>query len=112
MLRGILLCLIDLAHVDIEEGEGVVFAADDTADLQEADLGALSEALEHARRRHNVLRFVPETAVQSIAPTVDELIGGGPGESMAVTAGDVGYIGVFKPQDQCRRLHLLHGGFI
>lgn len=90
----------------------MILAAGYATDLQEADLGPLSETLEHPWRRHDIFRFVPESAIKPITPTVDELVGGRPGESMAIAAGDVGYIGIFKPHDQCRRLYFLHGGFI
>ena len=54
----------------------MILAAGYATDLQEADLGPLSETLKHPRRRHDIFRFVPESAIKPIAPTVDELVGG------------------------------------
>lgn len=51
----IILCgLVDLPHVDVKERERVVFTTGNAPDLQEADLRALAEALEDARRWHNI----------------------------------------------------------
>ena len=43
------------ADHNVKESQRVVLPTDNAPDLQQADLSALSEALEHARRRHNIL---------------------------------------------------------
>ena len=108
-----LLCsLIDLNHVYVDEGQCMILPTGDAPDLEQTHLGAFTKTLENAGFRHDFIGLITKSAIHPIAPAIDDLIGGGPGEGMTVSTRDVGDIGRLQAFDQRGRLHLLHRALI
>lgn len=105
-------CLIDLANVNINEGECVIFTARNLSNLKQAHLGALTEAFQDLRHWNNIIIFVSKSTIFTISPTIDDLVVTTcrrPGKSVTGAARNVSDVRSFQSLYQGWALHpLLH----